>query len=170
MKSLFLSIFLCISFNLFAQQKDWKSHKTAKYQIQYPSNWIFAGGDLYIDFFLIAQLESDLDTFKENISLKSHNYKGTKMTLDCFVNDSVNQIESYIKDAKIIENKLIKNGKKPYHKVIYQNSASNRNLKILKYYWMVEEKIYVLTFTAEASVYESYAEQVNQIFKNFKIL
>jgi hypothetical protein len=35
---------------------------------------------------------------------------------------------------------------------------------------MVEEKIYVLTFTAEASVYESYAEQVNQIFKNFKIL
>ncbi len=82
MKNLFLSIFLCISFGLFAQQKDWKTHKVAKYQIQYPSNWTLTNGKPSREFFLIAQPESDLDTFKEYIHLTVFNYEGTKMTLD----------------------------------------------------------------------------------------
>ncbi len=152
----------------YAQQTVWKTHKTPKYQIQYPENWTLEQGKQNAEFFLMTALESNSDIFKENINLMIQDVKGMNMTLDSYTQISENQIKTNLKNGKILESTRVKNGRS-YHKIIYQGEANGYQLKWLQYYWVIQDKAYVLTFTAETSSYNQYIATVLKIFESFKI-
>jgi|JI8StandDraft_2_1071088.scaffolds.fasta_scaffold00778_17 serine/threonine-protein kinase len=170
MKYSLTTLFLLLSIIVYAQQTPpWKSHKTANYQIQYPSEWTLELGKQNTEFFLMTALESNSDNFKENINLMIQDLKGMNMNLDSYTGLSEGQIKDNLANGKIIESTRVKNKIRSYHKIIYQGDTNGYTLKWLQHYWVIQDKAYVLTFTAEASSYDQYIATVLKIFESFKI-
>ena len=61
-----------------------------------------------------------------------------------------------ITDGNIIESKRITTEPLNYQKVIYTGKQGIYNLKFEQYYWVVDDKAYILTLTCEESQFDNY--------------
>jgi hypothetical protein len=168
---------LCLSLTVHAQigdsletQKEiqWKSLDGDGYEIQYPVNWeIDKSGQMGMSFILLSVQTSPQDKFRENVNLLTQNLTGLNIDMDAFVKISEEQVKSMFKEGKIYESKRVKNKGKSFHKLLYSGSQGSFLFKIQQYYWVENEKAYVLTFTCEAAAFDSYIETGDKIMNSF---
>ena len=97
------------------------------------------------------------------------NLPDSRITLDKFVEISIQQIKRYITEAKIIENKRIHGKNADYHKIIYTGKHGKLLLKYMQYIWVIDNKAYILTFTAEEKSFDKFFETAKRIMASFKI-
>ncbi len=85
-----------------------------------PSSWILnEEGDGGTRFILFSPLEDKNDSFKENVFLISQDFSKYNLTVDQYVSNFTEQIESSVKDFKLISStKLVADGKE-FQKIIY---------------------------------------------------
>jgi len=168
MKQITILLFLIITNSIFSQNL---AIDTEKYSIQYPENWTKEPLEGFnVELMLFSQLESDQDTFRENINLIIQDlsaYEG--VGLDKFVKISTQQIE------KVISGKLISSTRKKdkngvsYQEFITTTKHGQFDLKIKQYFWVIDKKAYVLTFTAEAKSYNKHIEIADKMLNSFSI-
>lgn len=151
-------------------KSDWKIFEQPFFSVKYPKDWeLNTSGQMRTSFILFAPLESNNDLFKENINLIVQDLTGHKIDLNKFTEVSESQIKTVIPHSSLIESKRIKNGNEEYHKLIYTGDQGTFHLKYEQYYWIVNQRSYILTFTTELSKYELYKAKGEKILQSFVI-
>lgn len=149
---------------------DWKTIDETDYTIQYPGNFdINTSGQMGTRFILFSKPTSPEDPFLENINLIIQDLSGQSMNLDEYVKLSENQIKTFITNGNIIESTRITSANSEFQKFIYTGIQGQYNLQFEQYYWIENNKAYVLTFTAEIDEIEIYKDVCEKIMNSFRI-
>src|SRR5258707_10770442 len=150
----------------FPQKPEWKTLESAELLIKYPGQWeLNQSGIANTNFILFAPNQSP--TFRNNLNLIIQDLKGQNIDLNKFTEISVEQIKQYITNSKILQSETTTVG--PKHKIVYTGTQGQLNLKWKQYYWVKNEKAYILTFTADQLSFDKQIEEVNSIMDSFKI-
>jgi hypothetical protein len=170
MKKYLYFISLVLSLNSFGQNKEtsWKTINDNTYSIQYPDNWeLNISETMGTSFILLSQQTSSEDKFRENINLSIQNLEGYNLNLDAYVAISEEQISKMVTNGIIIDSKRLNTNNTEFQKIIFTGKQGLFQLKFVQYYFVKDEKAYVLTFTCEEIQYEKYKIIVEQILESF---
>lgn len=170
MKKYLYFISLVLSLNSFGQNKEtsWKTINDNTYSIQYPDNWeLNTDKSMGTSFILFTEQTSSEDKFRENINLSIQNLEGYNLNLDAYVAISEEQISKMVTNGIIIESKRLNTNNTEFQKIIFTGKQGLFQLKFVQYYFVKDEKAYVLTFTCEEIQYEKYNIIVEQILESF---
>lgn len=170
MKKILFLIILVINLNAFGQIKEssWKTIDESTYSIRYPENWeLNISKTMGTSFILLSQQTSSEDKFRENINLSIQNLEGYNLNLDAYVAISEEQISKMVTNGIIIESKRLNTNNTEFQKIIFTGKQGLFQLKFVQYYFIKDEKAYVLTFTCEEIQYEKYNIMVEQILESF---
>ena len=171
MRKILIFTFLIINTIFVFGQTDWKTVNDSNYTIEYPDNWeLNKSGQMGTKFILFSKLSNSSDKFRENVNLIIQDLTGSNIELDKYVEISENQIKTLLTNGKIIESKRISDKEFEYHKMIYTGKQGVFDLKFIQYYWVLNNKAFVLTFTAEIDEFGNYAKIGKKIMDSFKIL
>lgn len=113
--------------------------------------------------------QSEKDKFSENINVIVEAQKGSDLSLDEYVSQSLSQLKQYFGNIILTENKRVKTATGQYHKMIYTTSMSGFLLRFEQRYYMGNDHFYVLTFTCEQSQYNAYKDKAGKILDSFKL-
>ncbi|HWY11050.1 MAG TPA: PsbP-related protein [Bacteroidia bacterium] len=162
---LFLPIVVCGQ----TANNDWKTLDKPNYSIQYPATWeLNQSGQMGTSFILFSVLESAQDKFRENITLLIQDLTGKNIDLNKFTEISESQIKTLATNAHLIESKRIKKDTE-YHKIIYTADQGIFHLEFEQYYWVINDKAYILTFTSEHTKFENFKVTGEKILNSFKL-
>jgi len=151
--------------------KGWKSLTENNYSVNYPDNWeLNKSGQMETNFILFSPLSSEQDQFKENVNLLIQDLAGHHLDLNKYVEISEGQIEDLITDGKILDSKRITSEKLHYQKVIYTGKQGIFNLKFEQYYWVIDDKAFILTLTCEESQYNDFQVIGEKILNSFNFI
>lgn len=170
MKKYLYFIILVLSLNSFGQIKEtnWKTINESTYSIQYPDNWeLNTEKSMGTSFIIFSEQTSSEDKFRENINLSIQNLEGYNLNLDAYVAISEEQISKMVTNGKIIDSKRSNKNNTEFQKVIFTGKQGLFQLKFVQYYFIKDEKAYVLTFTCEEIQYEKYIFITDQILDSF---
>ena len=116
---------------------------------------------------LFSPLETRQDKFKDNVNLLIQDLSGHNLNLNKYVEISEGQIKSMITNSTLIESKRIKTGLEEYHRMIYTGDQGMFHLKFEQYFWVKDEKAFVLTLTCEQDKFSDYKEVGEAILNSF---
>jgi len=163
-------LFLIANLSVFGQSNEWNALNENDYSIQYPANWeLNNSGQMGTSFILFSEVTSDKDQFKENVNLIIQDLTGHKIDLDKYVEISEGQIKTMIENGNIISSDRIKKDGIEFQKVIYTGKQGAFNLKFEQYYWVQNDKAYILTLTCEEDEFNDYKDSGEKILDSFKI-
>jgi hypothetical protein len=147
---------------------NWKTLEEKNYSIQYPADWeLNQSGQMGTTFFLFSPLSSDQDKFRENINLLIQDLSGHNINLDKYTEISEGQVKTMITNSTLIESKRVKNGSEEFHRIIYTGDQGIFHLKFEQFYWIKNDKAYVLTFTCEQDKFSDFKEVGEAILNSF---
>jgi len=147
----------------------WKTIHENGYSIQYPGNWdLSKSGQMGMSFIILSKLSSEQDKFKENVNLLIQDLKGQNINLDKFVQISEGQISTLLTNGKLIESSRLNENNSEFHKFIYSADQGIYKLKIEQYFWVKNEKAYILTLSTETDQFEKYKKTGEQILNSFR--
>lgn len=148
---------------------NWQVHKNAVYEISYPPNWeMNTNGLMATDFLLFSPVEDEADLFRENVSLLVQDLTGYDLDLERYTKISEEQITMLVTNDILISSERKGTGDNAYQKVIYSGEQGIYELQFEQYYWVRNDKAYVLTFTAEQSEFEKYRKDGEHVLESFK--
>lgn len=148
---------------------DWLTLNEKEFSVSYPKDWdLDQKGQMGTSFILFSKPSSPQDLFRENVNLLIQNLAGMNINLDKYVEISEEQIKTMIANSQLIESKRM-SGTLPFHKEIYTGDQGILKLKFEQYYWVKDEKAYVLTFTAEVNQFDTFKQTAEAILKSFKL-
>ncbi len=149
---------------------EWKTLEISGHSIAYPEMWEpDTSGNMGSVFFLHAPLTNEEDTFMENINLILQNLADEKMKSKAYISRTIEQITTYLKDYKIIQNAKTKKNNKECYVLEYSGSMNNFELHFLQYIWVQKGKAYILTFTATSESFELYRPTAIQMLESMKL-
>lgn len=150
--------------------ENWKELNEPDYSIQYPDTFdLDKSGQMGISFILLSKQTSEQDLFRENLNLLIQDLTEQNIDLDKYVEISERQINTMIPDGNLIESKRLTDKNKKYQRVVYTGRQGPFDLKFQQYFWIENNKAYVLTFTCDKSQYDNYVSVGEEIIKTFMI-
>jgi hypothetical protein len=150
--------------------ENWKSIEETDYSIQYPEIFTLnKPGQMGMDFVLMSEQTSKQDLFRENVNLTIQDLTGQNIDLNKYVEISENQIKTMVTEVNLIESKRLTDKNKELQKVIFTGKQGQFDLKWLQFYWVENNKSYVLTLTCEINQYDNYVSVGENIMNTFKI-
>ncbi len=154
-----------------ADSVAWKTHTDSMYAVQYPEHWEFnASGMSGSTFLIFSPLTSAEDLFRDNVNLMIQDLTGHNLSLDLYIELSVNQIDNYITDAKFLLNERKTAQGLDFRKLIYTGRQGKFKLTFEQYIWVVDDKAYILSLTCEQDQYETYQAIGEQILDRFVLV
>jgi hypothetical protein len=156
---------------------NWKTLTQSNYSIQYPTDWNLEQskdlGELppsinYL-FTILSPVESKDDQFRENVNLITENLNGKQIDLLTYSRLAKAQVESGMKNAQIIEDQIVTNRLRKYYKLIWTWDYETLNLKVEQYSWLLDGKVYILTFTSEQDKFAKFKSIGESILDTFTL-
>jgi len=172
MKQSFTLIFIFSSMFGFSQNDSptkLKNFAQNGYKLQYPSSWtVDTSKRMGPEFFIFSPRENDTDRFQENVNLLVQDLTGQNIDLDKYAKITEEQIKELAIEGTIYESKKIfKPGKSDYYKMVYGMTQDVFKLKIEQYYFIKNDKAFIMTFTAELNKFDSFLPAGEQILNSF---
>lgn len=147
---------------------NWKTSNGTDYSIDHPADWTLnQNGQMGTTFVLFSPLETSQDKFRENVNLLIQDLSGHNLDLNKYTEISERQIKTLVTNSTLIESKRIKNGSTEYHRVIYTGKQGIFHLKFEQFYWVKNEKAYILTLTCEQDKFSDFKEDGEAILNSF---
>src|SRR3989344_4524634 len=139
---------------------EWSTIETEDYSLQHPKEWKQQSQQqIGIEFSLMTARTSPKDEFKENINLVVEKYNAI----------SEEQIMEGMENAKLISSERSNKHGETAQQIIYTASYGKRKLKFEQYYWIKNDKAFVLTMTCEADQFDEYKEVGEEILESFRL-
>jgi hypothetical protein len=161
---------------------NWKKLDRDNYSVRYPANWDLEqkenrtpGAVMLYHFTILSPIESPKDRFRENVNLVVEQLRGRKIdgvdgqniNLDKYTELSTNQLKLEMRNFQILETKIINNSRRKYYKTIFTWDYEKFHLKVEQYYWILNGKAYVLTFTGERDKFAKFRGTGEKILNTF---
>jgi len=142
-----------------------KVFRTEEYSISYPP--ILKLDDSGVDgtqFILFIEKDDEKDRFVENINLISQDLTNMSLDLDELIEITKTELKDF---GEIVESKKLSNKGYNYHKMIYTVRQNGMQLAFLQHGLIVDNKLYVLTFSGKADVFEKYYPEMERVMLSF---
>jgi hypothetical protein len=172
---IFLNLFACDhlsqKYRQAEIQNNWRSLDENGYSIQFPADWdLDKSGKAGTTFIILSGKSSQHDQFRENVNLLIQNLTGMNMDLNKFVTISEEQIKNRVRNGKLLKSQRQNENGTYFHKVIYTGYQGVHKMKFEQYYWIQNEKAYVLTLICEAGQFNSYSKTGREILNSFRFI
>ena len=146
----------------------WLLVEKENYSIAHPKEWsVDMSGRFGVDLFLFSPKKDSADTFKENVNLYIEDLQDANVDQNAYFEISKKQLASVITDAKLLESSFI--SELGAHRNIFIGKQGVLAFKSQQYYWVADEKAYVVTLTCQESEYENYKTLGEKIIATFTI-
>ena len=145
--------------------REWKVLESAEYRIQYPDDWSLDQGGLSGTKFILFSPDTEGRGFRNNVNLIIQDLAGMNISLKKYVEISESQVKQFITSAEI----LVSTTKDDRHEIVYKGTQGEYFLKWKQYYWVKNEKAFVLTLTTTENSFDAAAGTANQIMNSFEI-
>tara|TARA_B110000046_G_scaffold183427_1_gene219546 strand:- start:2305 stop:2835 length:531 start_codon:yes stop_codon:yes gene_type:complete len=135
------------------------------FSIEYPSYFqLDESGTEGSVFILKTKFKEGKNSFVENVNLVIQDLKEVSSK------EYFSKVEKEIKAfSEIIESKEdISRGKK-YLRLVFQLDQDDSNFTIVQHFYIVNEKVYILTFSSDSSEFVKYTKDINKMFNSFII-
>lgn len=136
------------------------------YSIKYPDDWRLETSN-NTTFTLGAPSDGEGDAFVENIHFVS--YPVTGYLPKDYAQYSKTTLPQKIKGFKVVEEKQVKQGGKTGYYMIFKGKQNNQALKWKQYYFIKNGTAYVLTFTAQETMFNTYMSKINTCLNSFNV-
>lgn len=152
-----------------AKSAEWKTLARGNYEIRYPDDWtVNTQGMNNTQFYLFSGRTDSTDQFGENINLITQDLSNYNMTMDQYITASVSQLRQMIKDVQITRNMGDKSVRPERHVLMFNGTQNGKKLTFEQIIMMREQTVYVLTFTAESSQYQTFQPVTDKILSSFR--
>ena len=161
----FLTYFFILINTLSCAQVNRTVLEKEDFSISYPSSLnLDDSGKEGTRFILTADKDGKDDIFVENINLSTQNVGN--IAFDELIKKTEREVSSV---AKIVEKKVIDiNGRKCFSLKITA-TQNGVDAIFLQHYYIKNQKVYVLTFSSESKMYDSFFEDMNKTLLSFKL-
>jgi len=154
--------------SVFSQSKeDWKILKKDTYSIQYPEKWVLDTSKPGAEFFLTEKKITN--KMVSSVNLIIQNLAGKNISLEKYIEITEGQVKTYIPEAKMITSRKRTQGNHESHELMYSGNMGGNQAIIKQYIWVVNEKAYVITFTAKQKEFEDDSVLGTQILDTFTV-
>jgi hypothetical protein len=148
-----------------------------KIRIEYPLDWEKVEDDDtandrttdIVTFY--SPLESDSDTHLENLWISIDNLDQQNITLEEYIDETIDTYRKYAKDFSLVE--LDSNttfaGNSPAYKLVYTSTEEDDVIKTMEIGTMIDNKVYYISYLAEAKKYSEYLPMIQRMIDSFKI-
>ncbi|PIN81255.1 hypothetical protein COV11_02325 [Candidatus Woesearchaeota archaeon CG10_big_fil_rev_8_21_14_0_10_30_7] len=167
------TIILAILFILLvscAQNENLDNYQTydgADFSISYPSNWEFSIMEGGVFAFSSPQENTD-DAFIENLNVFAFELS-QGATLNDAINEGLVQLQQFLPEFNLISNKETTYLGMPAKELNYEAKAGESTLKFYQLATVKNNKLFTLTYVAEAQKYNNYLKQFEKMINSFKI-
>jgi hypothetical protein len=149
-------------------QSKWKSLKSANFKISYPSDWILEE-DTQIGAKFVLYTPDNSDDFRENINLMIQDLTGYGLDLDSYTEISKQQLPQIFEETKIVLSEKRTKNNQEYQRIIYSGRQAQFHLKFEQYYWVINDKAYILTLTCAKDQFDNYQKIGEKIMDSFQL-
>lgn len=148
---------------------DWNTYSDNKVSIKHPSDWEINKKQETLYLIIVSPRLNTLDEFSENVNLLIQDLSDYDLTLEGYVAMSIDEIKTILAGYQPILSERKKKGKTTYQKVMYTGNYGDFKLTFEQYYWVIEDKAYVLTLTCETAQFGNYQKIGEQIMESLEI-
>jgi serine/threonine protein kinase len=140
-------------------------------KIKYPGNWKkeeiqnpFTGE---VAIFL-APKDNDADKFPGKVSIKIEDLSAQNMSLEEYTDSSLEEINKFLKDGKIIKSIPTKLSNEKAQMVVYTGKDEEDNLiKYMEVWTVKDKKAYIISYIAESDKYSQLLNSAEAMIKSF---
>jgi serine/threonine protein kinase len=144
---------------------------THQFKIKYPEKWEKqeSQNTLISDVVVfLAPKKNSADSFQEQITVSIEDLP-KPMSLDEYNQSSINSIKTNFNDVKILEENAKSFANNRGHTVIFDAQDGQKTTKIMQTWTLMNNKAYVLTYTAEKSEYSEYINTAEAMMNSLEI-
>ena len=153
-----------------ALKVNWKKMKEKGYSMGYPPHWVMNVGSVNgVAFTLYAPEDKSLGGYEANINLSVQDLSDKKLDLNSYTRLSERQIHTLVENSKLIKSVRNDTADVPYHQITYTGDFNETKLKWMMRFWVVKDKVYILTYTALKDNFELQIEAAKEIMNTFKL-
>jgi hypothetical protein len=151
-------------------KNNWVTLDEKDFTIKYPEKWeLNQSKQMGTAFILFSPIEGNQDKIRENVNLLVQDLSGYGLDLNQYAILSEEQVKTLITKSVIIESKRVKTSSNEYQRMIYTGDQGTLHLKFEQFYWVKNDRAYVLTFTCEQDKFATFKEVGEAILKSFKL-
>lgn len=158
---------LALFFMSAVQAQTWKTLTKTAYSVKYPDTWTVDGSTGAKQFTVNAPSDGENDVFTENVNMVSYPVSG--YTAKTYAAYSKTYLPQKVKNFKVTEEKAFTQGGKEGYYMVFTGKQEGQLLKWKQVYFIENGTGYVLTFTAQQTVYNTYIKTAAQILSSFVI-
>jgi hypothetical protein len=142
-------------------------------RIQYPFDWekleFIRRDSSGIAVIFRSPPENASDTKLENLLIQVGNLPFQNISLEALINASVDNLRNSLVDFELVESTATTISYNPAHKIVYTDTVGQDELKTMQVLSIKEDKVYLITYTAEASRYDRYLPTIQKMIDSFRI-
>lgn len=140
------------------------------YSIQYPEEWqVSEKESLPGTTTFVAPLQGQGDSFRENVSVVVQTLPAGATTLDEYTEMALAQGQTYIPLFVVRESRSTTLDGQPAQEVVYTGVQGERAMRSLGIWTLVNDRVYILTYTAEDQEYTAFRSIVQQMIRSMEI-
>lgn len=158
--------FFILFSNLIFCQSTFSEFSSEDFFIKYSNDLKQSKENYSAELFLLTKKKDSTDDFFENLNVLKQDLRGKKIDINKFVKISEQQISNF---GLLIESKQININKKTGHLMMYEGNVKGQKLKFFQYYFIQNEKAYILTYTAKTEVFDLYFNTMKNAMDSFKL-
>lgn len=150
--------------------KEYKTYqdKTNHFSIQYPENWIVEKDQGTLIF--LSGLTGDDDKFRENVNIMVQDLTGHNLDLESYTELSKQLVIDNLSESAILEIADIRLCGYRAKEFKYQMAMDGNELIILQNWFLMDNKAYLFSFTAEKESFDAYINKARDIFNSFRFI
>jgi hypothetical protein len=142
--------------------------KRNTYSIHIPQGWKLMDGcqENLCSLLSPADTLSGFDRFTENINFTLEKVPSATYTVDKYAAYSENYLPKVVKNFKVLDRKKIRPNA---YRLTYKGEKSGFSQTWRQYYYIKNQKIYIVTFACETSKYAFYLPLIEPHLNSFKV-
>ena len=158
-------------------QEGWKRFNNEHVSnVDFPKNWKIVENFMETVFLIKEPIieEENGDVFAENVNLvrefaQSSKSDDANFSLNNYVEEKIVEHRNYFEDFDIIEHKdgLYRNDRAVI--LLFTGKASNIEFKIKQCFFLLNEHVYIFSFTAQTDQFDNYLPIATDIYKSLKV-
>lgn len=135
-------------------------------KINYPLDWEKQEGTFGTTVMFISPLEDDSDQFRENLNIIVQDISSQPMTLSEYAEISIGEIKQFITEAEILSS----TEKRDSYEIVYTGKQGEFSLKWMQTIIIQNNKVYVISYTAEPDKYDNFMELIQKMIDSFEVI
>ncbi len=149
---------------------DWLKHEnhTFKFTVYYPQGWKLSNqGSPELIFYISSPKLSEYDYVQENVNLISQ-VVAPETDLATYEQELEKKANSQLQNIKKISSTEMEFKGHPAINSVYEAVVNDVRVKWNQYVWLQDDRVYLLTYSADISQYETYKGLATEIIESLQ--